>query len=273
MWSHSLFKSSPAQILYIFTRYSPFLCHAGNIAFLELSERDPPIRVCRHWLFFSTATVAWIYGLLLFILMLRVYALFRLDYRIIIALAAMICFKVANLVLCWLVFIPSTRFSPTCKPFIDDPAGMFIFTIVELVVQGIPVYLTLSRCAKIEHLTHTKRIIDLVANLRRQGMLCWSSITVFSSIVIAFMAQAHDAPSPFPHISYPLFITILSAANCRFILQMGKPSMDSGNDHLVISNGISFALDSCDSPWDTTTFDSGAGNVPSITPRQTCQPS
>ncbi|KAJ3566599.1 hypothetical protein NP233_g6901 [Leucocoprinus birnbaumii] len=182
----------------------------------------------------------------------------------------MICFKVINLVICWFMYLPSTRFSPTCRPFIDHPEGMLIFTVVEVVIQGIPVYLTLSRCAQIESATHAKKIISLTINLRRQGMLCWSSITLFSSLVIVFMAQARDVPSLFPHISYPLFVTLLSAVNCRLLLQKQEPSSGTTDDNNF--SVPSFVLDSYDSPWDASCSNISANNsFPPIDPQRTLQ--
>lgn len=53
---------------------------------------------------------------------------------------------------------------------------MNINRVIELVVQAVPVYLTLSR-AKIERAARVRRVEKLVTSLRREGVFSWTAVT------------------------------------------------------------------------------------------------
>lgn len=184
------------------------------------------------------ATSSWVMGLLLFNLMLRVYALCNRDPRVILTLIILMSVKLLKVLLYWFIFLPTSQFTTTCVPLNQrvDEIVIFVYVdssfpryvtrpnpfnrVIELFVQGVPVYLTFSRSAKIEHATAARRISVLIAYLRRGGVLCLLNtacachfmrgrvllshfLPVFSvfSVVVAIYVQ--DTPSALPHMSFP----------------------------------------------------------------------
>lgn len=173
--------------------------------------------------------------------MLRVYALYKLDSRVIFTLAFLLFIKVANVLVSWLLFLPRLYYNPVCLPLIDEPFKMIGFTyvpsslsfshysgrlifgtnrVIELIIQAIPVYLTLSQGAQVERAARARRIARLVASLRREGVFSWTAVTgafivqvimeflnptliVFSTIVLSIMVQPRNAPNTFPQIAHP----------------------------------------------------------------------
>jgi hypothetical protein len=72
-------------------------------------------------------TGGWIFALILAHLMLRVYALYKLDSRTIFAFFLLLSIKVANVFMSWFVFLPTQAFDPVCIPIIERPMELVIF--------------------------------------------------------------------------------------------------------------------------------------------------
>ncbi|KAJ3567186.1 hypothetical protein NP233_g6524 [Leucocoprinus birnbaumii] len=131
VWRKPLWELSAAQSLYLITRYSPFLCHAGHLAMLSVTDRHLPKipeNMCRVWFIFSIGTAGWSYELLLANLMLRVYALYQRDARVAILFLFLTCTKIANIVICWYLFLPGLRYMPNCMPMVRNPLAWMTFS-------------------------------------------------------------------------------------------------------------------------------------------------
>jgi hypothetical protein len=75
-------------------------------------------------------TVGWINGLILANLMLRVYALYKLDSRVILSFVLLSFLKAVNVFVCLFFFIPNQNFTSTCIPIMERPEQVVIFMCV-----------------------------------------------------------------------------------------------------------------------------------------------
>lgn len=104
-----------------------------TLALLHYKEQQKsivPMHICRNWFLFIIVSVSWTFGLLLVNLMLRVYALYELDSRVIFTLVFLLSVKVVNFLVSWLIFLPQLYFSPACLPLVSRPLRMICFTYV-----------------------------------------------------------------------------------------------------------------------------------------------
>ncbi|KAF5349559.1 hypothetical protein D9756_008807 [Leucocoprinus leucothites] len=257
IWSHSLRDIRTAQVLYLLTRCSALLCHGVNLALLHSQEKHPAsmsTAACRHRLFFIVATMGANFALLLANLMLRVYALYKLDSRILFTLAFLLVFKVANILVCWLFLIPRLTFNAACGPTNARLSRIGIFMGIELLIQGVPVYLTLMRGAKIERETRARRIVALLAYLRRDGVFSWTALTMLSTSFMSIAFYTQNIPDVLMRIGYPIFITFMSSMGCHLILHMGRLDLETTSEP---SGQVpaSFELDILESAWDAQSID------------------
>lgn len=263
LWKYPLCDISAAQALYLATRYSPFLCHAGHLAIINITEKHLPTipeQLCRYWFFYSLVTVGWSYELLLMNLMLRVYALYQRDWKIMLLFFFLTFVKTANIVVSWFLFIPAFTYTPSCMPLVKAPIGwMALSAGLELVVQAVPVYLTLSRSSHIENTMRQRRVANFICGMRREGVVCWSVLSLFSAVCISILLRSRKSPTAFLHITYPLVISFISIVCCRLILQIQRRSDSEepqDGDHIHSRTGyLSFELDVHDSVWDAPTYE------------------
>lgn len=107
----------------------------ANITLLHLRQHyietfESPIRFCRIWLLFLTVTVSWTYGLIVTNMMLRVYALYNRDSRVIFALVALWIMRVTLVITSWFYVIPKMPFSDQCIPQNVQPSELIAMTCV-----------------------------------------------------------------------------------------------------------------------------------------------
>jgi hypothetical protein len=99
---------------------------SGHIVIIDITDRYTPTipqQLCKNWFFFILVAVGWIYSLLLMNLMLRVYALYKRDSRILFLLVFLNFVKVGNLIVSWYIFLPAFGFMPNCMPTVLKPVG------------------------------------------------------------------------------------------------------------------------------------------------------
>jgi hypothetical protein len=108
----------------------PHRLHRGHIIIQDFRKNSQPpiaIQTCRLGLLFYLVTGGWTFGLILANLMLRVYALYNLDSRMIFAFILLLSIKVANVFVHWFIFVPSQAFDPMCIPIIERPMQPVVF--------------------------------------------------------------------------------------------------------------------------------------------------
>lgn len=72
----------------------------------------------------------WASALLLINLMLRVYALYNRDSRVIVALVVLLSVKFLKIPVGWILILPSMKFTTTCIPLYVRPGGIAAFMCV-----------------------------------------------------------------------------------------------------------------------------------------------
>ncbi|KAF9445761.1 hypothetical protein P691DRAFT_251729 [Macrolepiota fuliginosa MF-IS2] len=214
LWSHPLSNLNAAQALYILTRYSPLLLHgSANFAAVHYSDGHPlpiPTHMCRGWLLFIVSSSCWLMGLLTINLMLRVYVLYNRDLRIILVMILLLLAKGMKVVAYRFIFLPTISFMPNCIPRRQQLSQIITFAAIEFIIQSIPVYLTFSRSAKLEHVTRVERITMLFRHMRRDGVFCVMGTAMFSILVLAVGVSVRRTPSTLPLMTYPLFVSFIS---------------------------------------------------------------
>lgn len=74
--------------------------------------------------------VCWTYGLLFMNLMLRTYALYELDSRVIVTLAVLLFLKVVLCCVNWFYVLPNVSFTSKCMPVLNRPEHIVILAYV-----------------------------------------------------------------------------------------------------------------------------------------------
>ncbi|KAJ3566600.1 hypothetical protein NP233_g6900 [Leucocoprinus birnbaumii] len=197
--------------------------------------------------------------------MLRAYALYELDSRILFTLVFLLVFKLCNVLICWFVLIPRLTFNAVCAPTNARPMRIGIFIGVELLMQGIPIYLTFRRGAKIKQQTRKKKIMSLIAYLRRDGVLSWAAVSMYCISFLSIAFGTRNIVDVLMRISYPIFITFMSSLGCHLLLHMDRRNAGTTAESSV-SASVSFELDTLDETWDARSVDGDTATECQVNP-------
>ncbi|KAF9444156.1 hypothetical protein P691DRAFT_787071 [Macrolepiota fuliginosa MF-IS2] len=219
---------------------------------LNLQEQhlpEIPVRLCRFWLNFVIVTTSYSMGLMLINLMLRVYALYNRDIRMIFVLVVLLAVKLVKLLVHGFWVQSTWQFTPSCVPVNGKPEQNVVFTLIELVIQAVPVYLTFSRSARIRHVTQMTRVSVLIRYLRCQGILCLTLLATFGTVFIVLTCKTQNTPTVLPQMLCPLFNALMS---CLIRKPVDTGVVDCPTESL---EQLSFELDAFHSVWGNSSLD------------------
>ncbi|KAF5349651.1 hypothetical protein D9756_008794 [Leucocoprinus leucothites] len=263
LWKYPLCDISAAQALYLATRYSPFLCHAGHLAIINITEKHLPTipeQLCRYWFFYSLVTVGWSYELLLMNLMLRVYALYQRDWKIMLLFFFLTFVKTANIVVSWFLFIPAFTYTPSCMPLVKAPIGWMALSATRGAGGACIPYAIAKFTYREYDEAKASRQFYLWNEAGRSGLLVCAFTLLcsvhFYPVTLAKIANClpsyniptchffhfHSGALPSSPITYPV-----SSTHARFSAVVSSYKFSDGY--------LSFELDVHDSVWDAPTYE------------------
>ncbi|KIM35949.1 hypothetical protein M413DRAFT_449484 [Hebeloma cylindrosporum] len=237
IWEHAITLSDEFRCIwrrpfngvksaYIFSRYFAVLVQTGNL-YLVFGPLDTQEPVCKQWFLFLIISACFLLAALDFILMLRVYALYRKDKRVAAFLVVLFFVQIAvDCILCprGIFQVP---YDPICDTTKTHPDVVYYFIWIWVVHISLGV-LTIAKC-------HLVKIgAPVVRLVTRDGALTTISICSLYAVVISYALFSQVSQA---HVVFNWPISCLSILCCRIIMNMQTfdVSRNEGNEGSSIS--------------------------------------
>jgi len=247
--------------LFILARYLAFSIHIASIALTSIwtvrfrGHQRPTEEVCMTWQIFQAATCYSMLLILELIMSVRVFALYEQSLKMGAFLSMMLTGKMAgSIYMTWNgVDNPQFTFTDNCISTMSvgerpngNPVMLFIIGEIatHLVIQGLAwkrTYWDLRR--------YTFARPPLFSILNRDNLKVFAAISV-GMVSIGVSAGRNAVPVMF---IYPFFISLVSAAGCRAILNLQGLDMTTGETPSSEQNKEVFTTINGISTWDITT--------------------
>ncbi|KAF9548976.1 hypothetical protein CPC08DRAFT_339943 [Agrocybe pediades] len=198
--------------VYLFSKYLALIVQSINVylVFGPLSRTDIPEQTCRKWFLFQMVVTASLLAAFDFILMLRVYALYRKSWRIGSFLLVLFLSMVPFNVFVSPKAVYNVPFDPICEAQGMDDSVLY-FGIMFWVIH---ISIAILTVAKWRLGDLGSPIIKLVT---REGTLVLSLLCVLCAVMVSYAMSTKTERSDFA-FSWP--ITFLSIGCCRLIMNM-----------------------------------------------------
>ncbi|KAF4616840.1 hypothetical protein D9613_008939 [Agrocybe pediades] len=206
--------------VYLFSKYLALVVQSINVylVFGPLSRTDIPEQTCRKWFLFQMVVTASLLAAFDFILMLRVYALYRKSWRIGSFLLVLFISMVPFNVFVSPKAVYNVPFDPICEAQGMDDSVLY-FGIMFWVIHISIVILTVAKW----------RLGDLgspiIKLVTREGTLVLSLLCVLCAVMVSYAMSTNTERSDFAFrydfdsvSCWP--ITFLSIGCCRLIMNM-----------------------------------------------------
>ncbi|KAJ3566639.1 hypothetical protein NP233_g6874 [Leucocoprinus birnbaumii] len=206
------------KFLYIVSRYLGLVVHALNIAFAWKvdSLSAIPAFMCRRWLAYQIITTFIFLNAINIVLMIRVYAFYRRNWRMGAFLSAFFIARFTSATVTAAMNVPFVKFDEECGFHMPRPV-VFFFLISEMIYQSFILVLTFAQ--QVLGSKDLPRVPTPVVSLfYRDGVISYAAIFagLISALIYAWIGPRKNS-EPFV---FPVFISILTTSTCRIILNM-----------------------------------------------------
>ncbi|KAF8997481.1 hypothetical protein BDQ17DRAFT_1411394, partial [Cyathus striatus] len=203
IWRWSL---TTVKFFYICSRYLGLIIQIVNVALLFTKLYDAPINpsLCRYWFTFLISSVVVLGTFLHVIVMLRVYALYRKDFKVGTLLATLLVGVNGLCVHAWWLCYPHTRYDAVCS-LEDIPSSLLRFGICVIAEELIVLILTLAKIAT--------QYVHIVGRVVRDG----GGVFVFmvATAIPLILPSLKAVRSTFATFSLVWTLTIVPIVTCR----------------------------------------------------------
>jgi len=222
---------------YIFARYFAIVVQISNVylVFGPLRRLYIPEHVCKQWFLFLAICVCFLVTTLDAVLMLRVYALYRKDWRAAAFLVVLFFTKIALLCLVAPRSVLHVPYDPICDTTKTHPDA--IYCLISMSVTHVPICILTAAKWKL-----VKIGVPVVRLITRDGALTTVSLCSLYAFVIANSLSDQVSQA---HVVFNWPMTLLSVACCRIIMNMQTLNVSGNHDSTVNSiNTTNFVIDS-----------------------------
>ncbi|OAX38318.1 hypothetical protein K503DRAFT_170441 [Rhizopogon vinicolor AM-OR11-026] len=185
--------------LYVFFKYAGLMAQGFNILFLRRMETYKPIAnvTCQRWIIYQGVTVEVLLLLVDGLLILRVYAIWSCNRKILIVLVILVLLEACSMGFSVSLIAPDPAMSDLCL-LIKTPMAAVLFGSVALVTQSMIIFLTVRR-----HLVRDGGVAFIGISAMFVGGLCYTLLG-----------------SEYADNMFCWIVCVLSICGCRIILNM-----------------------------------------------------
>lgn len=210
------------------SRYLGLIVHSVNIAFaFKFTSLFPiPGVLCVIWLVYQIAATYIFLNAIDAVLMIRIYGFYHRNWKMGVFLCALFAIRFSLAIIITAIHPPSqVDFDENCGIHMPKPV-VFCFLVSEMISQSIILGLTFAQQAFApEKLPRAPT--PVVSVFYRDGIMTYAAVLagLISVLVYSWIGPRKNSE----HFVFPVFISILTSATCRIIINMRQLAENNGS--------------------------------------------